>query len=905
MNEKDLQTSPFVEKLPQSLTDVIKTRLMRINRKAEVQVYIEVEEITGQTVNALRNLGVKVQIIGKPRPDKTKGEVLAAVPTIQALLPLNMIEQLKELLFVRYVRLPDYGASNAGSVDTQGDSILQADVTRTKLGIDGTGIRVGIISTGIGGVFATGCTTCGPTQSNPSPIALGDLPNAIGTRNSGGTLVSATGGITAQSFRGDNDLEDIGAGAGGAEGTALLEIVHDLAPGATLYFANFDTQMAFEQAVDFLASNTDVVVDDVSVFSPPFDGTSPISTNTADALNNNANRVRGYFTVVGNFAQNHYAGQFVDSGLDGKSITGKAGDLHLFQGVPNVTADIQNFGPTRFDPIISVAAGSIVQVFLAWNDASGASANDYDLFLVPLACNGTKNGLPVPPCSVSGAFVASSTNPQTGTQDATETLSWTNQTGTTAAVGIVIQNVNNHAAARNFDLFVHGPDAKGPLPNHNFNTVSGSVPAQGDAGGSPVSVVSVGAISQAQCAAPANCLGSVEQYSGQGPTQTTPQSAARTKPDIVGPDQVCVTGAAGFGNGPASNCPPTQPTAYTPRTFGGTSAAASHVAAVAALVIQAAPCLLSSSNVQTPANARNSLRKALLNNAVLLPGILQSPPNNEEGSGLVNALTSANAMLPTAGAGSGQTVNATSASGAGVVLTASGSDPNSCPLTAVQWNGDCGSGTASGLHLNLPCPIGVDTVKVSVSNNGLSFSPPAPVPFTITVTDFMISASPTTASVSPGLPTIYAIHVAPTSQGSFSNPVSLTCSSGLPPGATCLFSPNSVTPAGTAGVSTLTIFTSGSGLSIRGAPSDPSIFRLRVLWLSGAAILVGILLYFKHSDSKTMFRLTASALLLFTFSIPLGCGSHGPTSSAKTYMIGVTGTSNQLQHSTNVSLTVQ
>ena len=63
----------------------------------------------------------------------------------------------------------------------------------------------------------------------------------------------------------------------------MLEIVHDLAPGAQLYFANEadGTCMTFEQAVDFLALNTDVVVDDESCLTPPFDGTSDVSTNTA------------------------------------------------------------------------------------------------------------------------------------------------------------------------------------------------------------------------------------------------------------------------------------------------------------------------------------------------------------------------------------------------------------------------------------------------------------------------------------------------------------------------------------------------------------------------------------------------------------------------------------------------
>jgi len=50
----------------------------------------------------------------------------------------------------------------------------------------------------------------------------------------------------------------------------MLEIVHDLAPGAELWFGNFiqgssglGTSLDFNAAVNCLAANTDVVVDDI------------------------------------------------------------------------------------------------------------------------------------------------------------------------------------------------------------------------------------------------------------------------------------------------------------------------------------------------------------------------------------------------------------------------------------------------------------------------------------------------------------------------------------------------------------------------------------------------------------------------------------------------------------------
>src|SRR5207245_10347715 len=147
-------------------------------------------------------------------------------------------------------------------------------------------------------------------------------------------------GIIGRSFQANNHREGLPPaspacsfpGAGG-EGTALLEIVHDMAPGAKLSFANGDTDLAFAQAVNFLAASNDVVVDDIGFFGEPYDGTSAVSRNTAAALNNPDFPIRAYFTSVGNDADEHYFGSYVSSGVDGTTIGGitNPGRLHLFR----------------------------------------------------------------------------------------------------------------------------------------------------------------------------------------------------------------------------------------------------------------------------------------------------------------------------------------------------------------------------------------------------------------------------------------------------------------------------------------------------------------------------------------------------------------------------------------------
>ena len=83
---------------------------------------------------------------------------------------------------------------------------------------------------------------------------------------------------------------------------------------------------------------------------------------------------------------------------------------------------------------------------------------------------------------------------------------------------------------------------------------------------------------------------------------------------------------------------------------------------------------------------------------------------------------------PTADAGTDQTVETTSPSGAAVTLTGSGSDPDGDPLT-FTWSGPCG--TASGSTATLTCPIGASTMTLTVSDG---VNPPVTDTVTITVT---------------------------------------------------------------------------------------------------------------------------------------------------------------------------
>ena len=182
-------------RVPKAVADALRTRRMRINRDGAVQVYILLDEVNEENLRRLQDAGAVLELLDQQRA------------MVQAHVSVADLEKLAAVASVQLVRLPNYGIRHTGSVDTEGDAILRADQVRSLLHVDGTGVRVGVISDGLKGVFATGCTTCQGVAGGP--IATGDLPNATGTRNAAGVLTASSGGITGQSFSANQDLEGL------------------------------------------------------------------------------------------------------------------------------------------------------------------------------------------------------------------------------------------------------------------------------------------------------------------------------------------------------------------------------------------------------------------------------------------------------------------------------------------------------------------------------------------------------------------------------------------------------------------------------------------------------------------------------------------------------------------------
>lgn len=495
-------------------------------RGSKAHVYVRVDAADAGSLGRLAQAGLRVD------------RVDAEHRLVRGWLRAKDLRRLATLGVVRSVSPVRPGFVRAGSVDTQGDAAANAPAARASCaGCDGSGITVGVISDGIDHV----------AQS----ISTGDLPP--------GTRVPAGAGCAAGS---------------GDEGTAMLEIVHDLAPGATLLFSEgLSDKMQFIDSLTCLENaGARVIVDDIGFFDEPFFEDGPV----AQAVRAVVQAGVSYHSAAGNEADIHYGGLFRAAPSSTYHNFASSGPADTFDDmqVPVDPADC----PVNGNPV------AFLDCVLQWNDPFETPTDDYDLELYDVSTS--------PP-----TLVTASTNRQPGTP-AFEEVAACNRGPGVAHAAIAIKKVSG--ADRQLSLFCFG--AEGSM---QYVVPAGSIvghPAIREA-------VAVGAIDVHDTG-----LDAVESYSSRGPVVIySPTVETRPKPDLAGFDGVA-TSVAGFS------------------PFYGTSAAAPHAAAVAAL-------LLSKNDCRTPAQ----IQQALLAGAddILAPGF-----DAISGAGRLDALGAIGEVAP-------------------------------------------------------------------------------------------------------------------------------------------------------------------------------------------------------------------------------------------------------------------
>ena len=417
-----------------------------MDERGNVQVYISTDATDELSLSRLSNRGVRTELVNRDQG------------IVQGWVPLDHFTAVADLKFVTRITPPDYAMTKTGGVNSEGDLIHRAHVVRGLSEFTGAGVTVGVISDGV--------------DSRSSAQSTGDLPTRLEI---------------------DPDLP-----GEGDEGTALLEIVHDLAPESQLAFAGPSTSLEMIEAIEFLAyeafggAGVDIIVDDLGFFGEPMFADGPVAQAAQQATDYGA----VFLSAAGNSALDHYVGAYDDG----------AGGYHEF---------------AAGDTALSIVAFPGARVFVQWSDAFGQSSNDFDLYACLQGYEPIDFNLQNDLCWASGG-------PQDGDDDPIE--------------GLAI----NHPAAALIDVFIHAwdlqesdPRITNP-PQLKLYVLGGEVLEHGSVSGgifghpAAPGVLAVGAI-------PAHDPGNddIQSFSDQGPVEIYyPTRETRQKPDITAIDGV-------------------------------------------------------------------------------------------------------------------------------------------------------------------------------------------------------------------------------------------------------------------------------------------------------------------------------------------------------------------------------
>ncbi len=484
--------------------------------------------------------------------------------------------------------IPNAPIANQGGGTSEGVHAHGADLAVAS-GIDGTGVKICVLSDGV---------------------------DSLATLQGAGELPAVVDVVAGQAGSGD-------------EGTAMLQIVHDMAPNAALGFATaFTSDVSFAANIVTLRNpphNCDIIVDDVTYFEEGAFQDGPI----ARAVNTVTTSGALYFSSAANSGNlthlvlaGTWEGDFVNGGAAGRLTRG--GTLH-------------SFGATTYDTLTT--AGSVV--ILEWSDSLGASDNDYDLYIFD---------------PTGTTVLTSSTDTQNGTQDPVEGVQCDSSVCPTDARVVVVLFSGSKRALR-------------------VDTERGTMTIVTD--GNTFGHNAAASAFTAAATDVANAGGG--QYTGGAADPTEDYSSDGPRKIFYNPNGTTITpGNVLFGtNGgttlakvdlTASDCVSSFVIGFTP--FCGTSSAAPHSAAIAGLIKSAK---LTATNAQ--------ITTALENSAL---DIEASGRDRDSGVGIVMAPAGVRAVLNTLVVGTSFTPSLIAVGGTSV-LTITLQNTNAVALKAVAF----------------------------------------------------------------------------------------------------------------------------------------------------------------------------------------------------------------------------
>lgn len=543
-------------------------------------------------------------------------------------LPVQRIEEAAALDTVHSVRAA-MPRARAGAVTTQGDYVQRSDVLRTTYPtLTGSGVTVAAISdsfncypvyaqNGVPASGYAGYASNGFTATATQDVNTGDLPAGV----------KVVREATCMNYGAPTQLPF------GDEGRAMLQVIHDVAPGAALaFYTAEDGEASFATGIGALAAaGVRVIADDVGYFDEPFfqDGLVAQAVDAAEA--------KGvvYFSAAGNDGSNGYDN--LAPAFATHSTSGPTSGEYLLNfdtsGATNTTA-------------LSVAVpamnpGDLIAVVLQWDQpyVTGAPHSPGATSHLDLCATGA-SGLDQ---------IIANDSPCTGP----------NGTGKDPVQILIISNPANSAgpsAAQTVNLLIGLADGTPPPGRIKLSVEDNGLGVTLD----PALVTHGGTVQGHPGAAGAAAVGAAfffrtprcgttpataERYSAQGGTPILFDSSGtllstptlRQKPDFVAPDGGNDTflgftlASGGVAGGLLNTSDPSCQNNPRYPNFFGTSAATPHAAAIAALMLQANASL-------TPSQVRSALQ------ATALP-MGMTTPDDVTGYGFIQA-DAALASLP-------------------------------------------------------------------------------------------------------------------------------------------------------------------------------------------------------------------------------------------------------------------